>query len=219
MPGNVNNASHDRAIAELEVSIGKTREQMEEACRAWLDATVAFLSQAYPSYAEEAVTDRPDVARDKGVEGLAELKSDLRALVERTPDLVEKSLNVDSFWAHRAESIGSSAVSRSRYAPDSQQPPDELYGEVSKVLGQVAPLLVRHGFGSKGSFGPWMQEWGRRGSSHWRLIHRYDWSDEMEAAMKRYAELYGDLHQCFARLEEIRLEKRRAEARDLWEQA
>src|SRR5919199_663364 len=87
-----------------------------------------------------------------GLEGLSALKADLRSLVAKAPELVDRQLNVDGLWAHRSETVATSPVSRSRYAPDSGQPPEELYSEVGKLLGQVAPLLVRHGFGGKGSF-------------------------------------------------------------------
>jgi hypothetical protein len=192
---------------------------MEEVCRAWLDATTDFVSRAFPRYAELAVTEEPGVARSKGVEGLSALKADLRALVAKAPQIVEKELNVDEFWAHRTESVPTTAVARTRYSPEDDRPPPELYKEVSRVIGSVAPLLVRHGFGGKGSFGPWVQEFGRRGATRWRLNDVYAWSPEMATTMRRYAELYGDLYTHVVELETVEREKQQAEARNLWEQA
>jgi hypothetical protein len=201
----MNESAHDRAIIGLEERIESLREEMEVACRAWFSATEAFLREAYPVWVERAVTDQPDVARAKGV--------------EKVPTVVDKLLNVDRLWAHRAPVVETSAVSRQRYAPDNQQPPHELDAEVGKVLGQVAPVLVKHGFGSKGSFGPWTQEFGRRGTSHWRLNQRYEWSPDMTAAIRRYADLYRDFHTTLVELEEVKRDKQRSEARNLWEQA
>jgi hypothetical protein len=210
---------NDRAVVELERRIGEIRDKMDAVTQEWLEATTEFVSRAYPEYAERAVTDQPDVARERGVEGLSALKADLRTLVAKAPDLVQKQLHADALWAHRAETIATSPVSRSRYSPDSGQPPDELYAAVSRLLGEVAPLLVRHGFGAKGSFGPWVQEWGRRGSSYWRLAGRYDWSPEMARTMRRYAELYEQLHSFLTELEQHERSRQQAEARNLWEQA
>jgi hypothetical protein len=192
---------------------------MEAASREWLEATKRFLRESYPGYVEQAVTDQPEVAREKGVEGLSALKADLRALVEQVPDIVEKQLNDDVLWAHRSGTVETSAVSRQRYASEGARPPELLYAEVAKAIGQVAPLLVRHGFGQKGGFGPWAQQIGRRGTSQWRLDQPHVWSEEMNSALRRYDSLYKDIHQAFAELERIKRDKDMSEARDLWEQA
>src|SRR5262245_1259622 len=78
--------------------------EMEGAASQFLTALGQFASPWYQKQVEEAVSSKPDAVQAAGVEGLRQLKAELKELRESTPDLVQQRANIDRYWSHRDRS-------------------------------------------------------------------------------------------------------------------
>ena len=124
----------------------------------------------------------------------------------RAPELVEQHVNRDRCWAHRRRVLDDSGTMlnlfSNPYGPHGGRPPEIVDRAIHEVLGVAFGLLARYGFGAPDP-------------AH----ARFDWTDAMNAALGRYAELFGDLKQLNVDLLPALRRVADTEARRLWEKA
>ena len=92
----------EQHIAACQQQAEAYRTQMEAVQRQLVEATTRFAVDWFNEHVQQAVLANPAFTQEAGLEGLRTLKAELRALVERTPQLVAEHLDRDEFWSHRA---------------------------------------------------------------------------------------------------------------------
>ena len=206
----------DTQINDLETEIESLKVKMEDVCRGFLVATDKFAVKWFEERAERAVTSNPEVVKRLDAERLRKLKAALERLVLRVPKMVEKHVNADKYWAHRGELAGDSFSHLGRYRIYGRSVPDEMDNAVREVLGYVGGLLSEYGLADVGDHKEWAMDYP---GPHPRYRREYKWSEEMNAALNRYSELYNKLLKLGQELKEVKNSKAEAEAKHLWDKA
>jgi hypothetical protein len=211
-------AAVEARLAALEAQIAGLRTDMEGACRAFLQATLAFAVEWFQRRVEQAVVDDPEIAKVLGRDGLRRLKADLRKLVEQAPDLVSSLVNRDQLWAHRPALIDSSAAllnpELNPYEFRGDRAPPLLNGAVAEVLARAEALLAAFGLAPPEPAGlP-----GFPVSRSRRRILLFTWSEDMRGALGRYAELYARLRTANSDLRPLRRKRVDGDAKRLWDE-
>ena len=163
------------------------------------------------------MTSRPGLAKQLGVKRLHQIKSDLKALVSEAPDIVNKHINPERYWAHRGAPPDKSSDHEvaSRYMIRGSRSPDELEGAVKQLLGYAGAILVKHRIANTERRDDWDIDGG---GGLPRYKYGYLWSDNMMNVMRRYSELYDEWLKLHQELKEVQQQKGEAEAKDLWDQ-
>ncbi len=203
-------------IGELESAIDAIRRDMEPACREFLDATTRFAAECVWQRVEETVLARPEALKTLSPAAIRDLKADTKKLAERAPELVEAHLNRDGYWAHRRQVLNDSSTMlnlfTNPYERRGDRPPGALDRALGDVLGVADNLLARYGFASRPR-GP------EQGAVRHGAGSSPEWTAAMNAALDRYAMLFGRLKQLNSELLPLRRRLADAEARRRWEQA
>jgi chaperonin cofactor prefoldin len=204
----------DAQIEDLETQMADLRDKMEDVCHVFQAATARFVATWFQERAERAITSNPEATKKQDVERLKKLKSSLAQMVDNAPELVQKHLDSDKYWAHR---VGLAVAPYSHiYRVYGRSVPDELDGAVRGVLGYLGSLLAEYGFAEVGDYREWDVKYP---DPHPLYRHAYDWSEDMKAVLNRYADLYQKLAILSERLKEVERQKSEAEAKTIWDQA
>jgi hypothetical protein len=211
----------DTKIGKMEEDMKNLREQMEKTCNDFLLATNEFVIDWFKKNVEKEVQSHPEITKKLDVEGLRKLKSDLQDLILKAPDLINRYLNVDTYWGHRGI-ISKDGENRSRrYFSYRELAPVEgpLDESIRIILGYVGELYAKYGYISDNSPDYINYRWQRKsGSNQRRYSISYDWSKKMSEIMKKYSEQYDRLVSLDENLKEIKQDKEKAEAKRLWDQ-
>ena len=206
----------DTQISDLETEIESAKVKMEDVCRGFLVATDKFAVKWFEERAERAVISNPEVVKRLDAERLRKLKAALERLVLRVPKMVEKHVNADKYWAHRDELAGDPLSHFGRYRIYGRSVPDEMDNAVREALGYVGVLLSEYGLADVGDHKEWAMDYP---GTHPKYRREYKWSEEMNAALNRYSELYNRLLRVGQELKEVKNSKAEAEAKHLWDKA
>ncbi len=213
----IDTSGFDTKIRELEKQEATLRDQMEETCQEFLQVTSEFAIEWFQSRVQQEVTSRPKLAKQLGVERLRQIKSELKALVSEAPNIVNKHINPEKYWAHRGalpDTNGDYTVAF-RYKIQGRRGPDELEGAVSQLLGYAGAILVKHRIANTERRDDWHVNGGGGLPGY---THGYEWSDNMMNVMRRYSELYDEWLKLHQELKEVQRQRGEAEAKDLWDQ-
>ena len=213
----IDTSRFDTKIQELEKREAALRDQMEEICQEFLQVTSKFAIEWFQSRVQQEVTSRPKLAKQLGVERLRQIKSELKALVSEAPDIVNKHINPEKYWAHRGalpDNGGDHEVAF-RYKIQGRRGPDELEGAVSQLLGYAGAILVKHRIANTERRVDWHVNGGGGLPGY---THGYEWSDNMMNVMRLYSELYDEWLKLHQESKEVQRQKGEAEAKDLWDQ-
>lgn len=212
----MDSSKFDTRIKELKEQVNVLRGRMEEACKEFLDATKQFAVGWFQDCVESTVVSNYERAKEYGVKGLRNLKSDLGKLITIVPSIVEKHVNNDKYWVHRGVMSYDVLIQNFRYLVYQGHFPDTLGNAVREVLGYVGAIIVKHGFVNTGQAGTWEVKHGAAQPIYRR---RYIWSEKMNNALKQYSNLCNEARKLSMELKEEEREKAEAEAKDLWKQA
>jgi len=213
----IDTSGFDTKIQELEKREAALRDQMEEICQEFLQVTSKFAIEWFQSRVQQEVTSRPKLAKQLGVERLRQIKSELKALVSEAPDIVNKHINPEKYWAHRGAPPDNSDDHEVawRYTIRGSRNPDELGGAVKQLLGYAGAILVEHGIANTERRVDWHVNGGGGLPGY---THGYEWSDNMMNVMRLYSELYDEWLKLHQESKKVQRQRGEAEAKDLWDQ-
>ncbi len=192
------------------------RTQMEAVQRQLVEATTRFAVDWFNEHVQQAVLANPAFTQEAGLEGLRTLKAELRALIERTPQIVAEHLDRDEFWSHRAPTPPDEHMGiwgRHRYPSD--RPSPSLETAIRDILGHVGPLVLSRGLVSPDE----RRNWQQGSSSHPRYPYWIEWPAEMRTLLETYRHLDDQLRNALTRIEALQQQKGEVEAKRLWDQA
>jgi hypothetical protein len=162
-----------------------TREKMEIETQTFIEATKQFtlvwtrreLEQAILSLESESSSDNLESDNKK----LNELKSGLKELPLKVPEIVKSNLNRDDLWIHRKTQL-QTGISRDYIDFKKDKMLKEITSKVRLILGFSTEILSNLNDGKPEEKG-WVKERGRR-----KYVCFLRFSDEMTASLNRYFE-------------------------------
>lgn len=209
----------DRKIADLDGSVAQVLGPMERQAQLVMDAVAVWLASWWQETARDAVAERArQVARHSvPEETVASARASVRGLVASAGDAVRRHLDVDVVWAHRQNLEKVERQDRGTYGygnSGSMHPGlPGLEDGVRRAMGEVAPILVDHGFVEVGGY--WRQD---RGQWVHRSMH-LDPPPEVVGALDGYRDLYGQLRDALGDLAKAKKDRAAAVAVDKWDTA
>lgn len=171
---------------QLPARFEDTREKMEIETQIFIEATKQFtlkwtrreMELAILSLQNESFSD--NLASD--TEKLRELKSSLKELPVRVPDIVESYLNREDYWVHR-RALLQTGISRDYIEFKKDKMLKELTLCIRLILGCSTEIIGNMSDGKPEERG-WIKERGKR-----KYICFLRFSDEMTASLNRYFEV------------------------------
>jgi len=210
-------------VAELDNQIKDQRNQIAaegpryaEQQRKFLDETVAHLNEWYWAYTEHVVTESESHTNGLGADKVAQLKADVRALQSRTADNVNTTLTPARLW-----------WTGMLDDPDFPTPvavhPVRLTEAIGYVAGRLGPILEKYGYipADPQAPGSWFHP---EHPAAWRDSHRFyndefQWSEEMDQAIKEYCDVVVENDGLLRSIEELEKQRDESKAVELWEKA
>jgi len=167
-----------------------TREKMEIEARIFIEATKQFTLEWIRREMEvtiltlESEPSPDNLGYDN--EKLSELKSDLKKLPYRIPDIVEAHINREDYWIHRRGQL-QEGISGDYLEFKKEKMRRELTSSIRMILGCAVEI-----FGDLNDGKPedkeWVKEQGKR-----KYVCFLRFSDEMTASLNRYFERLEEL--------------------------
>ncbi len=167
-----------------------TREKMEIEARIFIEATKQFTLEWIRREMEvtiltlESEPSPDNLGSDN--EKLSELKSDLKELPYRIPDIVEAHLNREDYWIHRRGQL-QAGISGDYLEFKKEKMRRELTLSIRMILGCAAEIFGDLNDGKPEDKG-WVKEQGKR-----KYVCFLRFSDEMTASLNRYFERLEEL--------------------------
>jgi hypothetical protein len=171
----------NRLLARLE----DTREKMEIETRTFIEATKQFTIEWTRREIELAILSLESESSSENLapdnEKLSEIKSGLKELPFRVPDMVESHLNREDYWVHRKAQLHA-GISRDYIEFKKDKMLKELTVSIRLILGCSTEILSDLNDGKPEEKG-WVKERGKR-----KYVCFLRFSDEMTASLNRYFE-------------------------------
>lgn len=194
------------------------RAELEQARTEFLKAAQSHLGDWIQDKASEAVQSHHALALAMGVEGLRNMKHELRGLISNLPSLVESELGVDDLWPHRAAPLAEEALDAGGAAyfdREDGRPSMEIKDNLARLLGFAGVILIKNGFEDLGRGADWV---GVSGSGR-QVIYRgrFAMSEAMTDTLRSAADLFDRLCKAERELRIASDTQARERARVLWE--
>jgi len=167
-----------------------TREKMEIEARIFIEATKQFTLEWIRREMEVTILTlesepSPDNSGSDN-EKLSELKSDLKELPYRIPDIVEAHLNREDYWIHRRAQL-QAGISGDYLEFKKEKMRRELTSSIRMILGCAVEIFGNLNEGEPEDKG-WVKEQGKR-----KYVCFLRFSDEMTTSLNRYFERLEEL--------------------------
>ena len=201
---------------------------MEKLCLQFVNDTTSFAAEWYVKKAKEYATKKPDVTMRLGKDGLTLMKAKVNTLVENAGKFVNSVLLAPTLWWHMEPHVNA-AVATYEYLGNEKvgsKYPEVLDRAVRRALGELGNVLEEFGYGvTTGSHRAsypefWFEPLDVPGSDVRPLFpHLYDWSEEMQYTIMKYDAIYKKATALFEEITQLKEEKKKQEAKALWDNA
>lgn len=207
-------AEIETAESQLEANI----KRMEQIKQEFLSTTIEFIKTWYWEQTEFMVKHKPKFTKELDTQELSELKEEVKALQEDTPNIVTEFLQDESLWWHRKHSDQCYFFSENR-------PPNGLDRAVRLIAGKLASILEKYGYlTTKFQDDEVWREWDQSGNYHppgARPYYPYgqDWPERMRTLTKQYEDIHREAVYRASEIEKLKEDKEKSEAEDIWNKA
>lgn len=157
-----------------------------------------------------------------GRSGMHAMKEEYDRLLQGMPEVVDETFSSEEYWPHLRKA-------RARTDRESESEPENtldqegfveaVSGGVREIQGRLGALLIKHGFAS--SEDP-ADDWGvdaEDREAHLRFKHESTFTNEMNAALDSYWQLYQQMLSLRQDVQRLDTEREDKAAEDIWEQA
>lgn len=206
---------YDERISTLLTQVEEQRAAAETAINAFFDVAAGELGPYLRQWVKEEGTRQHTVLTTLAVERVTALKTELDGIVAALPQHVRKWIDLDQFWAHRPKWRSQSTNTFYGY----QIAPGARRGPHSGDAGKVDEHLAK---GTRELMSGFLERYGFRFTTHGAhkfVMNSMDWTDAMNASMKRYAVSYDAFKAAQEELAKAKEEKGRHDAEELWNKA
>jgi len=217
----------DVLIRSKESELEPLFSRMEEIRLQFIDDVKRFASQWYEEKAREYATKKPEITLSLGKEKLAQMKVQVNMLVRNTGKIVDESLADPEVWWHKTPRVNASPSAYEQLGNErvGNKFPEVLDKAVRLALGELGNVLEQFGYGVttgalKASYPEfWFESKDGAGSIRPFFPHLFEWSDEMQDTTAKYDVAYKKAIVLFNEITMLKEEKKRLEAKALWDKA
>ena len=223
MSGNI-----DALIRSKEAELEPLLLRMEEIRLQFIDDVTRFASDWYEEKAKEYATKKAEVTLSLGKEKLALMKVQVNELVLNASKIVNESLTDPEVWWHKTPHVNASPSAYEQLGNDQvgNKFPEVLDKPVRRALGELGNVLEQFGYGVttgalRASYPEFWFESKDGAGYHVRPFfpHLYEWSSEMQYTIAKYDGVYKRAIVLFNEITMLKEEKKRQEAKELWDKA
>ncbi len=221
------NEDIDFLIQKKEAELQPLRSRMEELRQQFTNDTARFAAKWYQETAAFYVTKYSIITLSLNKEKIVAMKAKVNELARNADKIVKNALSDPNIWWHQAprkhdsfslyEQLGNEQVGN-RF-------PDVVDKPVRHALGELGPILEQFGYNvtTKGAFGGSYPEFwfeypeGPGSAARPYFPHLLNWSEEMKNTLQKYDGLFKKAVELFNDVEKLKEEKKKREARKLWD--
>jgi hypothetical protein len=188
---------------------------------------VRFAAKWYEETAAFYVTKYSEITLSLNKEKIATMKAKVNELARNADKIVKNALSEPNIWWHQAprkhdsfslyEQLGNEQVGN-RF-------PEVVDKPVRHALGELGTILEQFGYNitTKGAFGGSYPEFwfdyseGPGSAARPYFPHLLEWSEEMKDILQKYDGLFKKAGVLFNEVEKLKEEKKKRQARMLWD--
>jgi uncharacterized coiled-coil protein SlyX len=199
-----------KEIEQYEQKMSALMSQMDNLYREIQDAMPTAAASWMSKEVERRIKDNPDAAQSLGIEKLRELKSKLKALTEKLPEIVAAEFQDRGRWPHHIEwkEIGSS---------NRQGEGSHLNSVFRNVISNLGGLLDEFGLTKETKAG--IPSWERTGQKQFRYAINPGTDNLPESKMRDYGKLFSEYTTLSTKINSCRRSLSEAKAKELWDEA
>lgn len=218
----------------IDVSIGKKEAelqplllQMERYQLQFINDTTQFATSWFEKEALEYAMKKPEITLQLDKEQLAKMKEQVNNLANNAGKIVTDTLVDPELWWHKTPHVNADAAAYEQLGNDTvgNKFPEVLDKAVRRALGELGTILEQFGYGvttsalnvSYAEF--WFERNHETGAIHPFFPHLLEWSDEMQDTVMKYDVVYKKGLAVFKEIMLLKDEKKRQEAKALWDNA
>jgi hypothetical protein len=155
------------------------------------------------------IRENPEKAKQMGKSGLAAVRAEYKALIERLPRLVDHIINDNKKWPHKAE-FGFVLKEHEYF---SLKTTDILTEMIRSVVSQLGPILKKYGLIQFKQYGEWKAQ-----GEELQYVIGFNLSPQLKKLIDDYKEQFGSYEKTLGDLASLNKNKSQEEARILWEE-
>lgn len=218
----------DAQIRKKEAELQPLLTRMEEIKLQFIADVIRFAAKWYDEKASEYATKKAEVTLKLGTEKLALMKAQVSELSRNASKIVNENLADPEFWWHKAPLVNASPSAYEQLGNDQvgNKFPEVLDKPVRRALGELGNVLEQFGYGVttgalRASYPEFWFE-NKNGTGYYTrpfFPHLYEWSSEMQYTISKYDGVYKKAIVLFNEIVMLKEEKKRQEAKALWEKA
>jgi len=213
----------DGLIQKKESELQPLCSRMEQLRQQFTHETVKFAAEWYKETAKQYVTKKSEITLTISKEKLAQMKAKVNTLAQNAEKAVKTALADPNIWWHQTPR---KHEYNSQYEQLGDKFPQVIDKPVRRALGELGSILEQFGYGVttnsafKGS--PYPEYWFEsqddlQSQARFYFPHLLVWSEAMQEAMQRYDVLFKHAIRLFSQIENLKEEKKRRQARQLWD--
>ena len=202
----------DVEISEAEKKLEDFKNQVTQIRGLYLKATEEFIRPWYMQKAEEIVKREPEITKMIGLEGIKDLKAEIKELQENVKAKIEEFVGYSYLWwsdTYKPGPSGGPLVHTQNEA-------------LSSVAGLLGPILEKRGYKSTGfnSGNAWSKHIGGRSSERMPYYpFNLDGSPRMNELLASYKKIHQEAEKQSSVVDSLMKEKSISEATNLWDKA
>ena len=221
------NEQLDLSIRKKEAELQPFLSSMEQLRLQFVNDTTRFATEWFEEKAREYATKKPEITISLGNEQLAKMKAQVSNLAKNADRIVRDALGHPEFWWHLTPHVNAAAAAYEQLGNDKvgNKFPEVLDKPVRRALGELGNILEQFGYGvttgsNKASYPEfWFECKEDSGSVRPYFPHLFEWSEEMQNTILEYDGPYKKAIVPFEEITMLKEEKKKQEAKALWESA
>jgi hypothetical protein len=195
----LNGKERDKILSLLEEIRNRFKASILDYASTWTKDTLEY----------HLIKENPEKAKQMGKSGLAAVKAEYKALIERFPKMVDDIVNDNKKWPHKAEyglifkenessSVDTSAI---------------LTRMIRPVVSQLGPILKKYGLIQFKQYGGWEAR-----GEELQYVHGFNLSPRLQQLLDDYKGRFDSYEKKMRDLTSLNNNKGQEEARILWEE-
>ena len=222
------NEQLDLSIRKKEAELQPFLSSMEQLRLQFVNDTTRFATEWFEEKAREYATKKPEITISLGNEQLAKMKAQVSNLAKNADRIVSDALRRPEFWWHLTPHVNAPVAAYEHLGNDKvgNKFPEVLDKPVRRALGELGNILEQFGYGVttgalRASYPEFWFECTEDSGSSVRpyFPHLFEWSEEMQYIIVKYDGLYKNAIVLFEEITMLKEEKKKQEAKALWESA
>ena len=214
-------------IQQKEKELGPLRSRMESLKQQFVSDTTRFAAKWYGETAKEYVTKYPEITLNISKEKIALMKAKVNNLAEISSRIVKDALSSPEIWWHLEPQTHDDFSEYEQLGNDQigNRFPEKIDLPVRRALGELGTVLAQFGFNvttnpaMKAAYPEFWFKYSEAPETEAKpyFPHLLVWSEDMQYTLQKYNSLFKQAIVLFNEIQKLKDEKKKRQARDLWD--